>query len=142
MILSPIRQDTRTPPRRQDDRRSANRSTLGLLVTTLGWLSLIGLNASSAATRVHHRDNGVWLGHAYVKAQSYVDNVGTLAQDMKDNYSVLYWFVNVGKVNVSSGGSNSEGTAFFSLRSRTIGFKKFSFLAQIYLTSGKIFGSQ
>ena len=42
-------------------------------------------------------------------AQSYVDNVGTLAQDMKDNYSVLYWFVNVGKVNSSGkliGGPN------------------------------------
>jgi hypothetical protein len=80
---------------------NSKRSILGLLVATLGWLSLIELNPSMAATQVHHRNNGVWLGHAYLTAQSYVDKVATLAQEMKDNHSVLYWFVNVGKINSS-----------------------------------------
>jgi hypothetical protein len=82
---------------RSDTKRLISR----LLVATLGWLSLIGLNTSLATPQDNHRDNGVWLGYAYVTAQSYIDNVATLAQDMKDNYSVLYWFVNVGKVNSS-----------------------------------------
>ena len=69
--------------------------------------------------QVHHRNNGVWLGHAYVTAQSYVDKVATLAQDMIDSYSVLYWFVNVGKVNSSGqliGGANglSKAVAFLN----------------------------
>jgi hypothetical protein len=98
---------------------NTKRSILGLLVATLGWLSLIELNPSMAATQVHHRNNGIWLGHAYVTAQSYVDNVATLAQEMKDNHSVLYWFVNVGKINSSGqliGGADglSKAVAFLN----------------------------
>jgi hypothetical protein len=53
------------------------------------------------AANVRHIDNAVWLGHAYVTAQSYVDKVSSLAQQMKDDYRVLYWFVNVGKLDGS-----------------------------------------
>ena len=98
---------------------NTNRRTSGLLIMTLGWLSLIGLNASPAATPVHHKNNGVWLGHAYVTAQSYVDKIPTLAQEMKDNYGILDWFVNVGKVNSSGrliGGADglSKAVAFLN----------------------------
>ncbi|MBV9672636.1 MAG: hypothetical protein JO076_07400 [Verrucomicrobia bacterium] len=98
---------------------NTRRSNLGLLATAFCWLSLIGLSASLAATQVDHSNNGVWLGHAYVTAQSYVDNVATLAQAMKDNHSVLYWFVNVGKVNSSGqliGGADglSKAVAFLN----------------------------
>ena len=95
------------------------RPTSGLLIITLGWLSLIGLNASPAVTPVHHKNNGVWLGHAYMTAQSYVDKVPTLAEEMKDNYGVLYWFVNVGKVNsfgrlIGGAGGLSKAVAFLN----------------------------
>jgi len=43
----------------------------------------------------------VWLGHAYATTQSYIDKVPSLAHDMKEDYRVLYWFMNVGKVNRS-----------------------------------------
>lgn len=88
------------------------RSVFRLSALTLGWMALTGLTAASAAAQVHHPDNGVWLGHAYVTAQPYVDNVPVLAQEMSDDYSVLYWFVNVGKVN--SSGHLIDGTGGLS----------------------------
>ncbi len=77
------------------------RFIFGLVVTTLSCLPLIGINTAPASGQVRHPDNAVWLGHAYVTTQSYVDKIPSLAYDMKENYSVLYWFVNVGKLNSS-----------------------------------------
>jgi hypothetical protein len=56
---------------------------------------------NGSLAQVRHADNGVWLGHAYVTTQSFVDRVASVAHDMKQNYSVLYWFVNVGTLNGS-----------------------------------------
>jgi len=76
------------------------RFILGLVVAMLSRLSVVGITAPASA-QVRHADNIVWLGHAYVTTQSYIDKVPSLAQDMKEDYRVLYWFVNVGKVNSS-----------------------------------------
>jgi glycosyl hydrolase family 18 (putative chitinase) len=76
------------------------RFILGLVVATFSSMSVIGMSAS-ASSQVRHPDNAVWLGHAYVTTQSYVEKVPSLAHDMKEDYRVLYWFVNVGKVNSS-----------------------------------------
>src|SRR5215831_9513964 len=48
-------------------------------------------NTTPAFTHVRHADNGVWLGHAYMTAPSYVEMVPALADDMQQHYSVLYW---------------------------------------------------
>jgi len=89
------------------------RFTLGLRAATLLWLAVMSVTAPASA-QVRHPDNAVWLGHAYVTTQSYVDKIPILAHDMKENYHVLYWFVNVGKVNSSGqiiGGAAGLGKA-------------------------------
>ena len=43
--------------------------------------------------------NAVFLGHSYVKYQSYVDKVPVLAYNMQNTYMVNYWFTNVGRID-------------------------------------------
>jgi hypothetical protein len=77
-------------------------------------IALTGCKQSHPAHADQHPDNGVWLGHAYVTTSSYVDAVPDLASDMKQNYHVLYWFVNVGFLNGSGqviGGSGGLSQA-------------------------------
>jgi hypothetical protein len=75
--------------------------------------------AEMVSTHVRHADNGVWLGHAYVTTPSYVEKVPTLADDMQQHYSVVYWFVNVGKVDstgrvIGGAGGLSQAVAFLN----------------------------
>jgi hypothetical protein len=64
-----------------------------------GTLSCSNVFSASAGD---YQDNGVFLGHAYVKYQSFVDLVNDpLAPYMKNDYKCKYWFVNVGLLNSS-----------------------------------------
>ncbi|HBG26674.1 MAG: hypothetical protein A2Y10_18450 [Planctomycetes bacterium GWF2_41_51] len=44
----------------------------------------------------NYQDNGVFLGHSYVKYQSVIDKVPDLADKMVKQYDCRYWFVNAG----------------------------------------------
>ena len=50
------------------------RFRFGIRVATLFWLAVIAVTAPVSA-QFRHPDNAVWLGHAYVTAQSYGDVV-------------------------------------------------------------------
>ena len=93
-------------------------NSTGFIVAALSLLSEISI-AAPAFAQVRHPDNAVWLGHGYVTSQSSVDRVPSLADDMKEDYHVLYWFVNVGKANSSGrliGGTSglSKAVAFLN----------------------------
>ncbi len=49
--------------------------------------------------RGQYTANAVFLGHSYVKYESYVDKVPVLASNMQSTYLVNYWFTNVGRID-------------------------------------------
>ena len=53
-----------------------------------------------------YTENSAWLAYAYLSTQSWVDDVPQVAFQMRTNYRVPYWFVNVGLINSSGTMSN------------------------------------
>lgn len=62
-------------------------------------------------TNASYTNNGLWLQNAYVTTQSTIDNLPTVAFQMRNNYRIPYLFVNVGQLNASGQLSNAPSKA-------------------------------
>jgi len=74
-----------------------------MLVSALALLlaATRGADAEGGTIAGQYTQNAVFLGHSYVKSQSYVDRVPDLASRMQNSYMVSYWFTNAGTVDGS-----------------------------------------
>ncbi len=69
----------------------------------LAYLDNVLVNRALYPGTANYTNNGTWLGYAYLGTQAYWTNTAQLAFQMKNNYRVPYWFINVG--SLASGGT-------------------------------------
>jgi PKD repeat protein len=64
----------------------------------------------------NYTNNAMWLGYNYLGSQSYWSQTPELAFQMKTNYRVAYWFINVGSLDTNGvlQGSVANVTNFLS----------------------------
>ena len=67
----------------------------------LAYLDNVLVRHTAFPGAANHTNNATWLGYAYVDTQSYWSQVPQLAFQMKTNYQVAYWFLNVGSLGTN-----------------------------------------
>ncbi len=72
----------------------------------LAYLDDVLVNRAIYPQPTRYAANGAWLAYAYLSSQPWVDRVPQVAFQMKTNYRVPYWFVNVGMINAAGTMSN------------------------------------
>src|SRR3984885_6242134 len=67
----------------------------------LAYLDNVLITHAAFPGSANHTNNATWLGYAYLSTQSYWSQVPQLAFQMKNNYRVGYWFLNVGSLGTN-----------------------------------------
>ena len=97
--------------------------TTGLFWALFAFLASTGITTaqdpvsrSIVSQTVKYSDNGAWLGYGYLSEQSYWSQVPKVAFQMRSNYRVRYWFLNVGTLDATGRlkGSVSSVTNFLN----------------------------
>jgi hypothetical protein len=90
------------------DARGSPRTSWLVCILCLLWPAvLLGSAGDSSAASLTaivppgYTNNGTWLDYAYLSKMDYWTNVPQVATQMRDNYRVPYWFLNVGSMDAS-----------------------------------------
>jgi PKD repeat protein len=67
----------------------------------LAYLDNVLIRHAAFPGPANHPNNATWLGYNYLGTQSYWSQTPQLAFQMKTNYRVPYWFINVGSLDTN-----------------------------------------